>query len=72
MNTFFVNITDGITADGITTSQKDNNSSLNSINYQNINEAFERIVYHQINDFMIDKLSKQLTGFRKNHSTNTV
>ena len=24
---------------------------------------------HQINDYMKDKLSKQLTGFRKNHST---
>ena len=26
-------------------------------------------MYHQINDFVIDKLSKQLTGFRKNCST---
>ena len=32
-------------------------------------KVFERIMYHQINDYMKDKLSKQLTGFRKNHST---
>ena len=32
-------------------------------------KVFERIMYHQINDYVKDKLSKQLTGFRKNHST---
>ena len=32
-------------------------------------KVFERIMYHQINNYMNDKLSKQLTGFRKNHST---
>ena len=32
-------------------------------------KVFERIMYHEINDYMKDKLSKQLTGFRKNHST---
>ena len=32
-------------------------------------KVFKRIMYHQINDYMKDKLSKQLTGFRKNHST---
>ena len=26
-------------------------------------------MYHEINDYVKDKLSKQLTGFRKNHST---
>ena len=26
-------------------------------------------MHHQINDYMKDKLSKQLTGFIKNHST---
>ena len=26
-------------------------------------------MYHQVNDYMKDKLPKQLTGFRKNHST---
>ena len=26
-------------------------------------------MYHQINDYMKDKLSEQLTGFRKNYST---
>ena len=32
-------------------------------------KVFERIMHHQINDYMKDKLSKQLTGCRKNHST---
>ena len=32
-----------------------------------VSNVFERIMYHQINDYMKDKLSKQLTGFRKNH-----
>ena len=32
-------------------------------------KVFERIMYHQINDYMKDKLSEELTGFRKNHST---
>ena len=34
-----------------------------------VSKVFERIMYHQINDYMKDKLSKQLTVFRKNHST---
>ena len=34
-----------------------------------VSKVFERISYHQINDYIKDKLSKQLTGFRKNHST---
>ena len=32
-------------------------------------KVFERIMYMQIDTFMRDKLSKLLTGFRKNHST---
>ena len=32
-------------------------------------KVFERIMCHQVKDYMEDKLSKQLTGFRKNHST---
>ena len=32
-------------------------------------KVFERIMYHQMNYCMKDKLSKQLNGFRKNHST---
>ena len=32
-------------------------------------KVFERIMYHQINDYMKDKLLKQLTQFRKNHNT---
>ena len=34
-----------------------------------VSKVFERTMYHQKNDYMIDKLSKQLTGFKKNHST---
>ena len=33
-----------------------------------VSKVFERIMYHQINDYMKDKLSKQLTGFRKIYS----
>ena len=33
-----------------------------------VSKVFERIMYHQINDYINDKLSKQLTGFRKSHS----
>ena len=31
-------------------------------------KAFERILHNQLNDFMKDKLSNILTGFRKGHS----
>ena len=34
-----------------------------------VSKVFERIMYHQTNDYMKDKLSKQLTGFIKNLST---
>ena len=35
-----------------------------------VSKVFERItMYNQISDYMKDKLSKQLTGFRQNHST---
>ena len=34
-----------------------------------VSKVFERIMHHQVNDYMKDKLSKPLTGFRKNHST---
>ena len=34
-----------------------------------VSKVFERIMYMQIDTFMRDKLSKLLTGFRKNHST---
>ena len=34
----------------------------------NVSKVFERIIYQQIEDFMKDKLSNLLTGFRKNHS----
>ena len=34
-----------------------------------LSKVFERIMYHQINDYMKGKLLKQLTGFRKSHRT---
>ena len=34
----------------------------------NVSKVFERIIYSQIDAFMQDKLSKLLTGFRKNHN----
>ena len=33
-----------------------------------VSKVFERIMYQQIEDFMKDKLSILLTGFRKNHN----
>ena len=37
--------------------------------FSHVSKVFERIMYMQIDTFMRDKLSKILTGFRKNHST---
>ena len=34
-----------------------------------VTKVFARIMYQQIEDFMKDKLSNLLTGFRKNHNT---
>ena len=34
-----------------------------------MSKVFERTIYSQIDSFMQDKLSNQLTGFRKNQST---
>ena len=34
-----------------------------------VSKVFGRIICHQINDYMKDKLSKKLAGFKKNHST---
>ena len=34
-----------------------------------VSKVFERIMYQQIEDFMKDKLSNLLPGFRKNRST---
>ena len=51
------------------------NGGLDKENYRpvsilsHLSKVFERIMYMQINTFMRDKLSKLLTGFRKNHST---
>ena len=34
-----------------------------------VSKVFQRVMYHQIEDFMKDKLSDLLIGFRKNHRT---
>ena len=52
-----------------------NNGDLDKENYRPVSilshasKVFERIMYMQSDTFMRDKLSKLLTGFRKNHST---
>ena len=51
------------------------NDELNKQNYRpvsvlpHVTKIIERVMYTQIENFMEDKLSKLLTGFRKNHST---
>ena len=35
----------------------------------NFAKLFESIIYSQLNDYMENKFSKYLTGFRKNHNT---
>ena len=51
------------------------NNDLEKENYKpvsvlsHMSKVFERVLYTQIEYFMEDKLSKILTGFRKNHST---
>ena len=35
----------------------------------NFAKIFENIVYLQLNDYMENKFSKYITGFRKNHNT---
>ena len=37
--------------------------------YRTCQRSLKGIMHHQINDYMKDKLSKELTGFRKNRST---
>ena len=34
-----------------------------------VSKIFERSIYNQINNYMCDKLSKYITGFRKYHGT---
>ena len=34
-----------------------------------ISKVFERVIYKQINNFMENKISKCVTGFRKSHGT---
>ena len=51
------------------------NDDLNKENYRpisvlsHVSKVFERVMYQQIEDFMKDKLSNLLIGFRKNHNT---
>ena len=51
------------------------NDDLDKENYKpgsvlpHVSKIIERVMYIQIENFMEDKLSKLLTGFRKNHST---
>ena len=51
------------------------NDDLDKENYRPVNvlfnesKVFERVTYNQIDEFMQDKLSNLLTGFRKNCST---
>ena len=51
------------------------NDDLDNENYRalsilcHVSKVFERIMYMQIDTFVREKLSKLLTGFRKNHST---
>ena len=35
----------------------------------NFSKIFEKLIYSQLNDYMKNKFSIYLTGFRKNHST---
>ena len=46
---------------------KENYRSVSILSH--VSKVFERIMYMQIDTFMRDKLSKLLTGFRKNNST---
>ena len=46
---------------------KENYKSVSVLSH--VSKVFERIMYQQIEDFMKDKLSNLLTGFRKNHNT---
>ena len=45
---------------------KENYRLVSPLSY--MSKVFERILYNQLNDFMKDKLSNILTGFRKGHS----
>ena len=46
---------------------KDNYRPINTLS--NFAKLFENIIYSQLNDYMENKFSKYLTGFRKNHNT---
>ena len=38
----------------------------------NLSKVMEKLIYSQINTYISDKFSKNLTGFRKNHNTQHV
>ena len=46
---------------------KDNYGPISTLS--NFVKLFENIIYSQLNDYMENKFSKYLTGFRKNHNT---
>ena len=46
---------------------KDNYQVISTLS--NFAKFFESIIYSQLNDYMENKFSKYLTGFRKNHNT---
>ena len=46
---------------------KDNYRPISTL--RNFAELLESIIYLQLNDYMENKFSKYLTGFRKNHNT---
>ena len=47
--------------------QKENYRPVSLLPY--ISKVFERVIYKQINNFMENKISKCITGFRKSHGT---
>ena len=51
----------------LVTTSKDNYGPISKLS--NFAKLFESIVYSQLNDYMENKFSKYLTGFRKNHNT---